>query len=181
MALQFLAGPGNLSLYTIKTPSSILTIFGRSSHPAFTFTSAKMSMLRTAALRSVRANAYPQGLRLARPTKATKAVSRLYSTHPAHNPTSNTNWFVGSLIVFGPLLFYLTSPPEPKKKHATEHAPQVVHSIESAVAAVKAPAKPYVLVGSGTASFSAAQAIKEQEPNANVIIIGNESVPPYMR
>ncbi|CAO3657770.1 unnamed protein product [Umbelopsis ramanniana] len=140
-----------------------------------------MSMLRTAALRSVRANAYPQGLRLARPTKATKAFSRLYSTHPAHNPTSNTNWFVGSLIVFGPLLFYLTSPPEAKKKHATEHAPQVVHSIESAVAAVKAPAKPYVLVGSGTASFSAAQAIKEQEPNASVIIIGNESVPPYMR
>lgn len=143
-----------------------------------------MSMLRTAVLRSVRANASLSGSRFARPTtipKTAAATTRLYSSHTGHGAVSNTNWFVGSLIIFGPLLFYLTSPPEPKKRHAADFVPQVVHKIEDAVAAVKTPAKPYVLVGSGTASYSAAQAIKEQEPNANVIIIGNESVPPYMR
>lgn len=141
-------------------------------------------MLRTAVLRSVRANGSLSGSRFARPTtipKTAAATTRLYSSHTGHGAVSNTNWFVGSLIIFGPLLFYLTSPPEPKKHHAADYVPQVVHKIEDAVAAVKTPAKPYVLVGSGTASFSAAQAIKEQEPNANVVIIGNESVPPYMR
>ncbi|CAM0135943.1 unnamed protein product [Umbelopsis sp. WA50703] len=141
-----------------------------------------MSMLRTAAIRSARASARP-ALKLYRPSTVTSPAPRLYSSQPgSHHPTGSTNWFVGSLIVFGPLLFYLTSPPESKKQHShAEHAPSLVHKIEDAVAAVKAPAKPYVLVGSGTASFAAAQAIKEQEPNANVIIIGSESVPPYMR
>ncbi|KAJ2961586.1 hypothetical protein NQZ79_g3143 [Umbelopsis isabellina] len=142
-----------------------------------------MSMLRTAAIRSVRANARP-ALKLSRPSTVIRPAPRFYSSHPASHshPTSTTNWFVGSLIVFGPLLFYLTSPPASKKQHGhADHAPSLVHKIEDAVAVVKAPAKPYVLVGSGTASFAAAQAIKEQEPNASVVIIGNESVPPYMR
>jgi hypothetical protein len=35
---------------------------------------------------------------------------------------------------------------------------------------VKVIQKPYVLIGAGTASFAAAQAIKEKDPNANVTI-----------
>lgn len=156
---------------------------GRELKPLVPCPLQKMSMLRTAAIRSARANARP-ALKLSRPSAAIKPTPRFYSSHPAShsNPTGTTNWFVGSLIVFGPLLFYLTSPPASKKQHGhADHAPSLVHKIEDAVAVVKAPTKPYVLVGSGTASFAAAQAIKEQEPNASVVIIGNESVPPYMR
>lgn len=115
-----------------------------------------------------------------------KAVnkSRFYSATPAHGAapkkeSSNTPWAIGSLIIFGPLLFHLTSPP-PKKKKQLEHVehvasvapvakPQPVEEKqEEKPVAVKKVQKPYVLVGAGTASFAAAQAIKEKDPEANV-------------
>lgn len=40
---------------------------------------------------------------------------------------------------------------------------------------------PYVLVGAGTASFAAAKAIREKDPKAKVLIIGEEAYTPYSR
>lgn len=40
---------------------------------------------------------------------------------------------------------------------------------------------PYVLVGAGTASFFAMRGITEADPNAKVLIIGDEAEVPYMR
>lgn len=102
--------------------------------------------------------------------------ARLYSTATGGpvKESSNVPWAIGSLLVFGPILFKLTSPPPPsKRKNLTEHlAPVPVE--EEKPAAVEEPVKviqkPYVLIGAGTASFAAAQAIKEKDPNANVTI-----------
>ncbi|KAL1459872.1 hypothetical protein WDU94_011823 [Cyamophila willieti] len=40
---------------------------------------------------------------------------------------------------------------------------------------------PYLLIGGGTASFSAFRAIKSADPTAKVLVIGNEPFNPYMR
>ncbi|KAJ1659849.1 hypothetical protein IWQ61_001128 [Dispira simplex] len=40
---------------------------------------------------------------------------------------------------------------------------------------------PYVLVGGGTASYHALRAIKEHDPEAEILIIGDEPFPPYSR
>lgn len=40
---------------------------------------------------------------------------------------------------------------------------------------------PYVLIGAGTASFAAAKAIREADPQAKVLIIGDEDYTPYSR
>lgn len=108
-----------------------------------------------------------------------KLAVRLYSTsqHEAPKEGSNVPWAIGSLLVFGPILFKLTSPPPSKKKAAVEQHVEHVQPVEKekkeepvevAVTVVKKVQKPYVLVGAGTASFAAAQAIKEKDPQANV-------------
>jgi programmed cell death 8 (apoptosis-inducing factor) len=101
--------------------------------------------------------------------------SRLYSTSQhVTKEKSNVPWVIGSILIFGPILFKLTSPPEKKK---VEHIiPAVVEEEEQEEAeeeavqepAVKKVQNPYVLVGAGTASFAAAQAIKEKDLQANV-------------
>ncbi|KAF7732580.1 Apoptosis-inducing factor 1, mitochondrial [Apophysomyces ossiformis] len=96
-----------------------------------------------------------------------------------HKPSSNTPWAIGSLLVFGPLLFHVTSPP-PKKKQP-KPVVETVAPVTVPVEEERKVQKPYVLIGGGTASFAAAQAIKEKEPNANVIIIAEEEYAPYMR
>ncbi|ORZ14240.1 hypothetical protein BCR42DRAFT_329796 [Absidia repens] len=133
-----------------------------------------------------------------RATKATNVTSNIrpYATATSANSTathgSSTPWAIGSLLVFGPLLFQLTAPPPKQKKqhvdasHPAPPPPQPEQpSIEAAPAPIATPPKkiqkPYVLIGAGTASFAAAQAIKEAEPDANVIIIGEEAYSPYMR
>jgi programmed cell death 8 (apoptosis-inducing factor) len=107
---------------------------------------------------------------------------RFYSTTPADaakkstSDGSNVPWALCSLLIFGPLLFKLTSPPPPSKKKVEEHhataAPVVAPVAEKEEQVVASPVKkvqkPYVLVGAGTASFAAAQAIKEKDPEANV-------------
>ncbi|KAL1441718.1 hypothetical protein MTO96_008435 [Rhipicephalus appendiculatus] len=40
---------------------------------------------------------------------------------------------------------------------------------------------PYLLVGAGTASFSAFRAIRSADPTAKVLVIGEEPYKPYMR
>ncbi|KAI8359064.1 apoptosis-inducing factor, mitochondrion-associated, C-term-domain-containing protein [Choanephora cucurbitarum] len=124
-----------------------------------------------------------------------KLIQRPYSTPSAGHASqegSSVPWVIGSLLVFGPLLFKLTSPPPPKKKvkeFVEEHVPAPVAKVvvgadsedKEKEVPVKQIQKPYVLVGAGTASFAAAQAIKEKDPEANVIIIGEEDYAPYMR
>ncbi|CEP07392.1 hypothetical protein [Parasitella parasitica] len=128
----------------------------------------------------------------------THKTARFYSTSvsshgAAKAENSNVPWAIGSFLVFGPILFKLTSPPPSKKKtegHTiAPHPNATVAAVEkeqveedkATTVPVKKVQKPYVLVGAGTASFAAAQAIKEKEPEANVIIIGDEDYAPYMR
>ncbi|XP_046852243.1 apoptosis-inducing factor 1, mitochondrial-like isoform X2 [Xenia sp. Carnegie-2017] len=40
---------------------------------------------------------------------------------------------------------------------------------------------PYILIGAGTASFAACRAIKKEQPDAKILIIGQEKYSPYMR
>lgn len=116
------------------------------------------------------------------PAKPVRA-SRFYSTQQQHvqKESSNVPWAIGSLLVFGPLLFKLTSPPPaPKKKEIVEEKKETPVEVaapveeeeeeETVEEPVKVVQKPYVLVGAGTASFAAAQAIKEKDPQANVNI-----------
>lgn len=114
------------------------------------------------------------------PKRGLNISQRAYSTPSQTTTTSSTTpWAIGSLLVFGPILFKLTSPP-PKQKHVHEPIQQPVEqerkeeNVEeekkevSSTTSAKKIQKPYVLVGAGTASFAAAQAIKELEPEANV-------------
>ncbi|ORX63144.1 hypothetical protein DM01DRAFT_1331217 [Hesseltinella vesiculosa] len=135
---------------------------------------------------ALRASARRSAVALSRPALRT---TRAYSS-PASHASSSTPWAIGSLLVFGPLLFHLTSPPPKQKKVSqVEHQPlQPLQPVtptpvaaEPEVPKKKKIQKPYILIGAGTASFAAAQAIKEKDPLANVIIIGDESVAPYMR
>ncbi|KAI9013999.1 apoptosis-inducing factor, mitochondrion-associated, C-term-domain-containing protein [Phycomyces nitens] len=103
---------------------------------------------------------------------------------PSSNVGTNTPWFLGSLIVFGPLLFKLTSPP-PKKAKEVEHVVPTPEPVKAApvIQTSEKPKvqKPFVLIGGGTASYAAAKAIKEKDPLANVIIVAEEAYAPYMR
>lgn len=115
--------------------------------------------------------------------KAVRFYSATHAQQQAQKESSNIPWAIGSFVVFGPILFKLTSPPPPKKKAVDDHAPShaaptpAVAAVadeeeekeeEVTAAPVKKAQKPYVLVGAGTASFAAAQAIKEKDPEANV-------------
>lgn len=128
-----------------------------------------LNLLRASAVRSAR---------LGGTVPVRISPARSYATaHVQPKPSSNTPWFIGSLIVFGPLLFKLTSPPPKKAKPAVEHVAEpsaaAPEQPATATAVPESPKiqKPYVLIGAGTASFAAAQAIKEKEPNANVCLL----------
>ncbi|KAG0199638.1 Apoptosis-inducing factor 1, mitochondrial [Mortierella sp. GBA30] len=126
------------------------------------------------------------------------------STHAAHHKDSDAAWVIGSLVVFGPLIYKLTAPPPRKKAseighgHASSpesHKTKAETAEEdaeeddaSAADATTASAPkhekdfyPYILIGAGTASFAAMEAIREKDPSAAVLIIGNEDIGPYMR
>jgi programmed cell death 8 (apoptosis-inducing factor) len=135
---------------------------------------------------ALRASVKRSTLRATRPSALTSTV-RQYSSAPSHGATASqssaTPWAIGSLLVFGPILFQLTAPPPKEKKHEQhQHAPVVQPTpvnttttdpaeqspVPVAATAAKKVQKPYVLIGAGTASFAAAQAIKESDPEANV-------------
>lgn len=123
----------------------------------------------------LRVSAARQSARIGRTLpQTTRRMARSYATQQQHQhqPTSSTPWFLGSLIVFGPILFKLTSPPpKPKKKLVEEpHEPATAAAPAAPVEEAPKVQKPYVLIGAGTASFAAAQAIKEKDPQANVSI-----------
>ncbi|XP_034745287.1 apoptosis-inducing factor 1, mitochondrial isoform X2 [Etheostoma cragini] len=65
----------------------------------------------------------------------------------------------------------------------TEPQPEVVaESGGPAPDSLKVPSHtPYLLIGGGTASFAAARSIRARDPGAKVLIVTDESDPPYMR
>ncbi|KAJ8967863.1 hypothetical protein NQ317_017630 [Molorchus minor] len=73
--------------------------------------------------------------------------------------TLGTLWYLG-------LTEYKEKTPPPPKKQNSSQIPNDV---------------PYLLIGGGTASFSAFRAIKSTDPTAKVLVITNESFFPYMR
>ncbi|KAM8899517.1 apoptosis-inducing factor 1, mitochondrial isoform 2-T2 [Spinachia spinachia] len=63
-----------------------------------------------------------------------------------------------------------------------EPQPGVVAEGDASAASHKASSHtPYLLIGGGTASFAAARSIRARDPGARVLIVTDESVPPYMR
>lgn len=70
-----------------------------------------------------------------------------------------------------------TSTPAPSTADATPAA------TATATAATVLPdiSIPYVIIGAGTAAFSASKAIRERESSAKILIIGEEPDSPYMR
>ncbi|KAF8934066.1 apoptosis-inducing factor, mitochondrion-associated, C-term-domain-containing protein [Dissophora ornata] len=122
-------------------------------------------------------------------------------TGAAHHTDSDAAWVIGSLLVFGPLIYKLTAPP-PRKKADVDHThhsgskqskhnegedeaeEKEQHDDGSSSAASHKREKdfyPYILIGAGTASFAAMEAIREKDPSATILIIGNEDIGPYMR
>ncbi|KAI9189077.1 hypothetical protein H9P43_000505 [Blastocladiella emersonii ATCC 22665] len=139
----------------------------------------------------------------ARPVAAARAVPRRFgSTGPHHHGSSGSSsssdsavWAVGSALLFVPAFLYLTKPPEKYLEHKAAAAHKVAHAKheeaavkeeeEAAEEEVPAPAAPtsfkYVLIGGGTASYSAMLGIQEVEPNAEILIITGEGYAPYQR
>lgn len=135
-----------------------------------------------------------------------RQTARSYASHaptPAaaghHHTGSDAPWVIGSLLVFGPLIYKLTAPPSKKKAGESDHHHAPAHKeeaeeeaveeeeAEAAAAPVVAATEheknyhPYILIGAGTASFAAMEAIREKDPSAAILIIGNEEIGPYMR
>ncbi|KAJ3084743.1 Apoptosis-inducing factor 1, mitochondrial [Quaeritorhiza haematococci] len=115
--------------------------------------------------------------------------------HAGTSETRRRLLLLGSALVFGPALWYFTEPEGAKARRAVAKsksqepttpppapAPVAPSPAPTGVARDKSlPYVKYVLVGAGTASFSALETIREKEPNADVLIIGEESYVPYMR
>ncbi|KAF9434619.1 Apoptosis-inducing factor 1, mitochondrial [Entomortierella beljakovae] len=120
--------------------------------------------------------------------------------HHADKSNSEAFWAIGSLLVFGPLIYKLTAPP-PKKKasdshhdHSSSHqsdsnknseethkAPLIESGAQSITIKAEKDFYPYILIGAGTASFAAMEAIREKDPSAAILIVGTEDIGPYMR
>lgn len=173
--------PGKQATISIEEDSNVSNFYtasecGVNTYLLFLSCVSLTTLAITMSLNMLRVSAARQSARMSRTLpQTTRRMARSYATqHQQHQPTSSTPWFLGSLIVFGPILFKLTSPPpKPKKKLVEEehHAPTTT-STTTTPPVEEAPKvqKPYVLIGAGTASFAAAQAIKEKDPQANVSI-----------
>ncbi|KAJ3046983.1 Apoptosis-inducing factor 1, mitochondrial [Rhizophlyctis rosea] len=107
----------------------------------------------------------------------------------------NQLYILFAVAALGPVFWKLTESDSTAKAAVKTLAAAVTPSSSKTPAETPKPAAPpvklapqkvvpevtYVLVGAGTASFHAMQAIKEKEPDANILIIGEESHAPYER
>lgn len=91
-------------------------------------------------------------------------------------------------VNFGGPAFKLRGPPKPqkeKKKSASGGAAGSGSTTESSAGGAAEALRPlfakYVIVGAGTAAFSAAKAIRERDSTARIILIGDEATGPYLR
>lgn len=102
---------------------------------------------------------------------------------PDQPPSSNPPWLlIGSIVaaVGGGLAWYLLSNKD--SDLSNENTKVVPQALRIPASAVDIPKEvPYLLIGGGTASFTAFRAIKSHEPTAKVLVISNELEVPYMR
>ncbi|KAJ3206270.1 hypothetical protein HK099_000578 [Clydaea vesicula] len=127
------------------------------------------------------------------------------------NETSTRFWLLASCAIFGPIFYTLTTPTLPKvekKKIYVDTSPTVEDSEPAEFTKSKLPEEivktstsktvikdtvvdndgrkeypyiDYILVGGGTASFNAMISIKNLDPDAKILIIGDEPNSPYQR
>ncbi|KAG0255823.1 Apoptosis-inducing factor 1, mitochondrial [Mortierella polycephala] len=132
---------------------------------------------------------------------SSNGAAAVHPTHALHHTNSDAIWVIGSLLFFGPMIYKLTAPPPRKKGGEADHhhtsaqknageeedtaeAEKDTAATETAAVSVPKHEKdfyPYILIGAGTASFAAMEAIREKDPSAAILIIGNENIEPYMR
>ncbi|XP_065207203.1 apoptosis-inducing factor 1, mitochondrial [Planococcus citri] len=105
------------------------------------------------------------------------------SSQNSGNDSSKTKYFLisaGSLLVAGSLytilytdIFSKSGEKKSDSKKKIVKIPSDSNNIPKRI--------PYLLIGGGTASFSAFRAIKSNDPTAKVLVISNELYYPYMR
>lgn len=102
---------------------------------------------------------------------------------PEQPPSSRPPWLlIGTVVAAaaGGLAWYLLSNDEPSD--AQEKSQAIPQALRIPASAADIPKEiPYLLIGGGTASFTAFRAIKSHEPTAKVLVISNELEVPYMR
>lgn len=108
----------------------------------------------------------------------TLRFARKYSASPK---TSSLNLgLIGGILCLGPAYAFLRSRVQSPTPLETTSDKQDEHHLKSMVTAGM-PYVEYVIVGGGTASFSAMEAIKSAKPNANILIVSEQEYLPYER
>ncbi|KAJ3360750.1 Apoptosis-inducing factor 1, mitochondrial [Allomyces javanicus] len=132
-----------------------------------------------------------------------RAIARRFASSESHHQShksssdgSNALWAIASALFFVPAFLAITKPPEKYYAHRSEAvgpapahaapAPEVEDNAEETVeetekAAVVPDRFQYVLIGGGTASYSAMLGIQEVDPTAEILIIAGERYAPYQR
>ncbi|KAG0269152.1 Apoptosis-inducing factor 1, mitochondrial, partial [Linnemannia exigua] len=157
------------------------------------FRAALRSSTRFAPQRNLLASSTP-----AAPRQALFSLRQTARSYASHAPTPAAHAAPRSDSDAAWVIYKLTAPPPKKKAGESDHhhaeAAKEEEAVEeetttTAAAPVAAAAAtkhekdfyPYILIGAGTASFAAMEAIREKDPSAAILIIGNEDIGPYMR
>ncbi|ORZ33374.1 hypothetical protein BCR44DRAFT_125077 [Catenaria anguillulae PL171] len=130
-------------------------------------------------------------------TAMTKRFASSHQEHHSHSSSESSSTgssaalAMASAMVFVPAFLYLTKPPE---KYYKQKAATAAHSTPSEATKPAAPVvhdtpaanEPptsfkYVLIGGGTASYSAMLGIRELDPTGEILIITAEPYAPYQR
>lgn len=110
---------------------------------------------------------------------ATKSSATGKSTKPTSSFTPLA--LLGVIALLGPG-YFLLKPQVAKKLVLVDSVPIPKGDTDKNILRINGiPHVQYVLVGGGTASFAALEAIREREPFAKILIISAESYPPYQR
>lgn len=118
-----------------------------------------------------------------------RKLARGIATQSKLNPSRSNAvpWvLIGGLFVLGPGYYFIKPIIEPKKSNQKiEFADAKEIEIQKSTSNIQGipgvPFVQYVLIGGGTASYAALEAIREKEPNAKVLLISEELNVPYQR
>ncbi|KAL2913855.1 hypothetical protein HK105_206589 [Polyrhizophydium stewartii] len=147
---------------------------------------------RSMPLRPAVLRAAPAGVRLAHSSPDVHGKHGEHGEHGEHASESSSTparlLLVASLLALGPGFHYLfgdradspapapvadkPKPKIPSRPTARAERPKPIKGV---------PFVPYVLIGGGTASYSAMEAIREAQPDAQILIISEEEFVPYQR